>query len=73
MDCTDEVLRLRMIIETIITTVPDEYRPLFKFRNYYECPNDGTKWHDEWSCTCNDRCPICDIEVEPYFSEDILI
>ena len=22
-------------------------------------------WHGEWSRTCNDRCPVCDKEVEP--------
>jgi len=42
-----------------------------RFRNYYECSLDGTKWHDEWTCTGNDRCPICDTEAEPHFSEDI--
>jgi transcription initiation factor IIE alpha subunit len=41
------------------------------FRNYYQCPDDRTVWQDEWSCTCNDRCPVCDKEVEPYHSEDI--
>jgi hypothetical protein len=41
------------------------------FRNYYKCPDDGTTWHDDWSCMCDDRCPTCDIEVEPYESEDI--
>ncbi len=43
----------------------------FKFRNYYCCPNDGTTWHDDWSATCNDRCPTCWTEIEPYESEDI--
>ena len=45
--------------------------PAMRFRNYYECSLDGTKWHDEWTCTGNDRCPICDTEAEPHFSEDI--
>lgn len=42
-----------------------------RFRNYYRCPNDGTEWSDEWSCQCNDRCPKCNTEIEPYESEDI--
>jgi hypothetical protein len=42
-----------------------------RFRNYYRCPNDGTEWSDEWSCMCNDRCPLCNAEIEPYESEDI--
>ena len=40
------------------------------FSNHYVCPNDGTSWTDHWVCTCNDRCPVCDREIEPYFSED---
>jgi transcription initiation factor IIE alpha subunit len=43
----------------------------FRFRNYYRCPYDGTTWVDEWACTCNDRCPLCRAEIEPYDSEDI--
>lgn len=41
------------------------------FRNEYECPRCGTHWYDEWSCTCNDRCPTCDIECEPIHSVDL--
>lgn len=41
------------------------------FLNYYCCPFDGTRWHDAWSCRCNDRCPTCDAEIEPWDSEDI--
>ena len=41
------------------------------FKNFYRCPNDGTEWVDEWSCTCNDRCPTCNAEIEPYRSEDV--
>jgi hypothetical protein len=48
-----------------------EPRRKFTFRNYYRCPNDGTAWIDEWSCRCNDRCPTCRAEIEPYDSEDI--
>jgi hypothetical protein len=44
----------------------------FGFRNYYQCPYDGTMWADEWHCTSNDRCPICDREIEPYFSDDVV-
>lgn len=51
-----------------------------RFRNFYRCdgkPTPGHKghkpveWQDEWSCQCNDRCPICDVEIGPYKSEDL--
>lgn len=35
------------------------------FNKYYRCPC-GTEWQDEWDCLCNDRCPTCDTECEPY-------
>jgi hypothetical protein len=41
------------------------------FENHYECPNDGTCWVDVWSCACNDRCPTCNAEIEPFESEQI--
>jgi hypothetical protein len=36
------------------------------YLKFYECSACGTKWTDEWSCTCNDRCPKCRAEIEPY-------
>lgn len=41
------------------------------FRNYYYCRDDDTQWDDEWDCMCNDRCPTCNKEIEPYHSEDL--
>ena len=38
-----------------------------RFTNYYEC-SCGCRWEDNWSCMCNDRCPDCDTEIEPYES-----
>jgi hypothetical protein len=43
-----------------------------QFINYYRCPNDGTEWADVWTCCCNDRCPTCDAEIEPYKSDDVI-
>ena len=60
-----------VVIKKTIYTVPAERVEPLTFRNYYHCPNDQTKWRDEWSCACNDRCPSCDTEIEPYFSEEI--
>jgi len=42
-----------------------------RFLNHYKCPDDGTEWSDEWSCACNDRCPTCNKEIEPYESKEI--
>ncbi len=43
-----------------------------KFRNYYRC-TCGTEWSDEWSCMCNDRCPNCNLEIEPHESEELCL
>ncbi len=44
-----------------------------KFRNYYRCPNDGSVWQDTWSCMCNDKCPVCNAEIEPFDSEELCL
>jgi hypothetical protein len=44
-----------------------------KFRNYYRCPYDGVEWQDNWSCMCNDRCPVCNAEIEPFNSEELCL
>jgi hypothetical protein len=31
----------------------------------------GQSWRDEWSCACNDRCPVCNKEIEPAESETL--
>lgn len=38
-----------------------------QFLNKYACPC-GETWEDQWSCACNDRCPSCNKEIEPYVS-----
>jgi hypothetical protein len=40
-----------------------------QYINYYRCPDDGAQWIMVWSCMCNDRCPTCRHEIEPYKSE----
>lgn len=39
------------------------------FLNRYKHCN--VEWEDEWSCMCNDRCPVCNAEIEPYESIEI--
>lgn len=41
------------------------------YLNHYRCSECGTEWDDEWDCTCDDRCPTCNAEIEPYASEEI--
>lgn len=41
------------------------------FENTYECSECGTTWKDEWSCTCDDRCPECNVETVPTSSIDL--
>jgi len=46
---------------------------LVGYLNKYRCPNDDCEWADEADCQCNDRCPVCNKEIEPYTSIDIVI
>ena len=39
--------------------------------NHYKC-QCGEVWNDQWSCTCDDRCPSCNTSIEP-LSSDVLI
>jgi DNA-directed RNA polymerase subunit RPC12/RpoP len=39
-----------------------------RFLNLYRCDDCGTEWQDQWSCACDDRCPECDAEIEPFHS-----
>jgi len=38
-----------------------------RFLNQYRCVC-GEEWEDVWSCACDDRCPVCRTEMEPYRS-----
>lgn len=40
-----------------------------RFLNYYR--HCDTEWTDAWSCMCNDKCPVCGAEIEPFESEDL--
>jgi hypothetical protein len=47
----------------------EDDEPEQQFLNRYR--HCGREWEDRWSCACNDRCPVCDAEIEPYESEEI--
>lgn len=45
------------------------------YENHYRCETckghnskHALEWIDEHDCMCNDRCPDCDSEIEPYES-----
>ena len=40
-------------------------------RNEYYCEACDVEWADEWSCECDDRCPKCRREIEPFDSIEI--
>ena len=48
------------------------------YENSYYCSGDNEyrsrhppfRCVDLWSCMCNDRCPVCRTEIEPYASID---
>jgi hypothetical protein len=52
----------------IASTIVEE-EPEGRWRNHYmHCLQ---KWEDDWNCQCNDECPVCHAEIEPYKSEDL--
>jgi hypothetical protein len=43
------------------------------FLKYYSHDECNTHWTDEWSCACNDSCPECGSEIEPYRWDDLSV
>jgi hypothetical protein len=43
------------------------------FLKYYRHRECHTSWTDEWSCACNDKCPRCNAEIEPYKWDDLSV
>lgn len=41
------------------------------FVKYYKCSVCGHEWEDEHETVCNDRCPECNTETEPYAYDDV--
>lgn len=42
-----------------------------EFVNKYCCSDCNVQWEDVWSCMCDDKCPNCNKEIEPYKSLEI--
>jgi len=47
----------------------DPEREKHRFLNKYQ--HCGVRWVSSWTCECNDKCPECGAEIEPYESEDL--
>jgi hypothetical protein len=43
------------------------------FLKRYSCEECGTAWQDEWSCPCNDKCPVCNVETETDDWDDLSV
>jgi transcription initiation factor IIE alpha subunit len=39
--------------------------------NHYHCDDCEVSWDDEHDCMCNDKCPECNAEIEPYESHQV--
>lgn len=63
-DC--EKLNADELPQTLLALASDEPQ---QWANFYLC-SCGEEWVDRWDCCCNDRCPQCNKEVEPYISDD---
>jgi hypothetical protein len=40
------------------------------YTNHYNC-DCGASWQDQWSCACDDRCPLCNTSCSPTHSENM--
>jgi len=56
---------------TIIELPPVTEDDPITVTNYYKCDDCNTKWEDQWSCACDDECPVCGVPYSPYKSKDI--
>lgn len=52
-----------------VAAAPAKFEPEGNYLNYYKHCNEV--WEDQWSCMCNDRCPTCNAEIEPFKSEEL--
>lgn len=41
-----------------------------RYTNFYRHEECNAEWEDNWSCMCNDKCPECNAEIEPYQSRE---
>jgi hypothetical protein len=41
--------------------------------NHFDCDACEHSWDDEWSCACDDECPICGVDVSPTDSTPLTV
>ena len=56
------------LLEQLNVTAMQTKPSTARYLNHYRCPYCQTEWEDVWDCGCNDRCPDCNKEIEPYES-----
>ncbi|AMK75517.1 hypothetical protein A1342_21385 [Methylomonas methanica] len=62
-----EDMTMKTINQPSVGATPAEISAV-RYLNQYRCPYCQTEWEDSWDCGCNDRCPDCNKEIEPYES-----
>lgn len=58
------------ILTPITPPVQPDPAPEMRYLNHYRC-ECGQEWNDQWDSMCNDRCPECGKEIEPYHSDEL--
>ena len=61
-DNTDDVIDIRDVIDQFEAMEDELYT-----NHYRHC---GEEWTDTADCMCNDHCPVCNGEIEPYQSDE---
>lgn len=61
-----ELMRTSPDLSDLVEREPAEEIEEPLFENHYAHCNE--RWSDTWSCACNDECPVCRAEIEPYKS-----
>ncbi len=73
MDDTDAWLEQQFAQEDAVRIAKEAFGLLKAqwYLNHYQCSECDQAWTDEWSCACDDDCPMCGTTMTPVESEDI--
>lgn len=68
--CAEKGLEIEKLSNCLPNDYPcDDVAPWYL--NFYRC-DCGEEWQDEWSCTCDDKCPNCNTSVQAFDFVDLL-